>query len=140
MPTASTGEDKTLVALLNTERIMLSDFRHGIVEDVTAERLAAMGTSFAGEGDDRKVVLPWSEELRMRAGDVANDVGGDFTVELEYQLMCGMSLDRAFELASAAARERAEIYRLFEDCVADGPEDCDAAILSDDEVSFDEMV
>ncbi len=139
LSTASAGEDKTLVALLNTERIMLSDFRHGIVEDVTAERLAAMGTSFAGEGDDRKVVLPWSEELRMRAGDVANDVGGDFTVELEYQLMCGMSLDRAFELASAAARERAEIYRLFEDCVADGPEDCDATILSDDEVSFDEM-
>lgn len=140
LSTASAGEDKTLVALLNTERIMLSDFRHGIVEDVTAERLAAMGTSFAGEGDDRKVVLPWSEELRMRAGDVANDVGGDFTVELEYQLMCGMSLDRAFELASAAARERAEIYRLFEDCVADGPEDCDTTILSDDEVSFDEMV
>lgn len=139
LPTASTGKDKTLVALLNTERIMLSDFCHGIVEDVTAERLAAMGTSFAGEGDDRKVVLPWGDELRMSAGDVANDVGSDFTVELEYQLMCGMSLDRAFELASAAARERAERYRVFEDCVADGPEDCGAAILSDDEVSFDEM-
>ena len=78
--------------------------------------------------------------MRMRAGDVANDVGGDFTVELEYQLMCGMSLDRAFELAAAAARERAERYRVFEDCVADGPEDYDAAVLSDDEVSFDEMV
>lgn len=53
--------------------------------------------------------------------------------------MCGMSLDRAFELAAAAARERAERYRVFEDCVADEPEGFDAAVLSDDEVSFDEM-
>ena len=75
----------------------------------------------------------------MRAGDVANDVGGDFTVELEYQLMCGMSLDRAFELAAAAARERAERYRVFEDCVVGGPEDFYAAMLFDEEVSFDEM-
>ena len=111
-----------------------------MVKDVTAERLAAKGVSFANEDDDRKVVLPWSDELRMRASDVANDVGGDFTVEFEYQLMCGLPLERALELAAAAARERAERYRVFEDCVVDGPEDYDAAVLSDDEVSFDEMV
>lgn len=80
---------------------------------MTAERLAAAGASFADEDDDRKVVLPWNDELRMRAGDVANDVGGDFTVELEYQLMCGMSLDRAFELGGCCCpRARREVPRV----------------------------
>lgn len=140
LPAARVDGDKTVVALINSEKSSLADFIDSMVKDVTAERLAAKGVSFADEDDDRKVVLPWSDELRMRASDVANDVGGDFTVELEYQLMCGMSLDRAFELASATARERAERYRVFEDCVADGPEGFVAAVLSDDEVSFDEMV
>ena len=140
LPAARVDGDKTVVALINSEKSSLADFIDSMVKDVTAERLAAKGVSSADEDDDRKVVLPWSDELRMRASDVANDVGGDFTVELEYQLMCGMSLDRAFELASATARERAERYRVFEDCVADGPEGFDAAVLSDDEVSFDEMV
>lgn len=140
LPAARVDGDKTVVALINSEKSSLADFICATAKDVTAERLAAAGASFADEDDDRKVLLPWNDELRMRAGDVANDVGGDFTVELEYQLMCGMSLDRAFELAAAAARERAERYRVFEDCVADGPEGFDAAVLSDDEVSFDEMV
>lgn len=140
LPAARVDGDKTVVALINSEKSSLADFIDSMVKDVTAECLAAKGVSFADEDDDRKVVLPWSDELRMRASDVVNDVGGDFTVELEYQLMCGMSLDRAFELASATARERAERYRVFEDCVADGPEGFDAAVLSDDEVSFDEMV
>ena len=140
LPAARVDGDKTVVALINSEKSSLADFIDSMVKDVTAERLAAKGVSYADEDDDRKVVLPWSDELRMRASDVANDVGGDFTVELEYQLMCGMSLDRAFELASATARERAERYRVFEDCVADGPEGFDAAVLSDDEVSFDGMV
>lgn len=139
LPATRVDGDKTVVALLNSERTLLADLIGSMVKDVTADRLAAAGASFADEDDDRKVVLPWNDELRMRAGDVANDVGGDFTVELEYQLMCGMSLDRAFELAAAAARGRAERYRVFEDCVVDGSEDCGAAILSDDEVSFDEM-
>lgn len=139
LPATRVDGDKTVVVLINSEKSSLADFIDSMVKDVTAERLAATGASFAGEDDDRRVVLPWSGELRMRASDVANDVGGDFTVELEYQLMCGMSLDRAFGLASAVARERAERYRVFEDCVADGPEDYDAAMLSDDETSFDEM-
>lgn len=140
LPAIRVEGDRTVVALLNSEKSLVEDLIDSLEKDVTIERLAAAGVSFADEGDDRKVVLPWSDELRMRASDVANDVGGDFTVELEYQLMCGMSLDRAFELAAAAARERAERYRVFEDCVVDGPEDFDAAVLSDDEVSFDEMV
>ena len=118
----------------------MTDFICATAKDVTAERLAAAGASFADEDDDRKVLLPWNDELRMRAGDVANDVGGDFTVEFEYQLMCGLPLERALELAAAAARERAERYRVFEDCVADGPVDFYAAMLFDEEVSFDEMV
>lgn len=138
-PATRVDGDKTVVAMINSEKPSVTDFICATAKDVTAERLAAAGASFADEDDDRKVLLPWNDELRMRAGDVANDVGGDFTVELEYQLMCGMSLDRAFELAAAAARERAERYRVFEDCVADGPEGFDAAVLSDDEVSFDEM-
>lgn len=140
LPAARVDGDKTVVALINSEKSSLADFIDSMVKDVTVERLAAKGVSFADEDDDRKVVLPWSGELRMRAGDVANDVGGDFTVEFEYQLMCGLPLERALELAAAAARERAERYRVFEDCVADGPEDYDAAVLSDDEVSFDEVV
>ena len=139
LPAICVEGDRTVVALLNSEKSSVEDLIDSLEKDVTAERLAAAGVSFAGKDDDGRVVLPWSDELRMRAGDVANDVGGDFTVELEYQLMCGMPLDRAFELASAAARERAERYRVFEDCVADGPEGFGAAILSDDEVSFDEM-
>lgn len=139
LPAIRVEGDRTVVALLNSEKSSVEDLIDSLEKDVTIERLAAAGVSFADGDDDRKVVLPWSDELRMSASDVANDVGSDFTVELEYQLMCGMSLDRAFELASAAARERAERYRVFEDCVADGPEDCGAAILSDDEVSFDEM-
>lgn len=138
-PATRVDGDKTVVAMINSEKPSVTDFICATAKDVTAERLAAAGASFADEDDDRKVLLPWNDELRMRAGDVANDVGGDFTVELEYQLMCGMSLDRAFELAAAAARERAERYRVFEDCVADGPEGCNAAVLADDEVSFDEM-
>lgn len=138
-PATRVDGDKTVVALINSERPSVADFICATAKDVTTERLAAAGASFADEDDERKVVLPWSDELRMRAGDVANDVGGDFTVELEYQLMCGMSLDRAFELAAAAARERAERYRVFEDCMVDGPEDFYAAMLFDEEVSFDEM-
>lgn len=139
LPATRVDGDKTVVALLNGKGALPTDLILGEVKDVTAERLAAAGASFAGEDDDRKVVLPWSDELRMRAGDVANDVGGTFTVELEYQLMCGMSLDRAFELAVAAARDRAERYRVFEGCVIGGPEDFGAVIFDDDEMSFDEM-
>lgn len=140
LPAICVEGDRTVVALLNSEKSSVEDLIDSLEKDVTIERLAAKGVSFADEDDDRKVVLPWSDELRMRASDVANDVGGDFTVEFEYQLMCGLPLERALELAAAAARERAERYRVFEDCVADGPEDYDAAVLSDDEVSFDEMV
>lgn len=139
-PATRVDGDKTVVAMINSEKPSVTDFICATAKDVTAERLAAAGASFADEDDDRKVLLPWNDELRMRASDVANDVGGDFTVELEYQLMCGMSLERALELAAAAARERAERYRVFEDCVADGPKGFDAAVLSDDEVLFDEMV
>ena len=139
-PATRVDGDKTVVAMINSEKPSVTDFICATAKDVTAERLAAAGASFADEDDDRKVLLPWNDELRMRASDVANDVGGDFTVELEYQLMCGMSLERALELAAAAARERAERYRVFEDCVADRPKGFDAAVLSDDEVSFDEMV
>ena len=102
-PATRVDGDKTVVAMINSEKPSVTDFICATAKDVTAERLAAAGASFADEDDDRKVLLPWNDELRMRAGDVANDVGGDFTVELEYQLMCGMSLDRAFELAAAAA-------------------------------------
>ena len=140
LPAIRVEGDRTVVALLNSEKSSVEDLIDSLEKDVTIERLAAAGVFFADGDDDRKVVLPWSDELRMRAGDVANDVGGDFTVEFEYQLMCGLPLERALELAAAAARERAERYRVFEDCVADGPEDYDAATLSDDEVSFGEMV
>lgn len=140
LPAARVDGDKTVVALINSEKSSVEDLIDSLEKDVTIERLAAAGMSFADGDDDRKVVLPWSDELRMRASDVANDVGGNFTVEFEYQLMCGLPLERALELAAAAARERAERYRVFEDCVADGPEGFDVAVLSDDEVSFDEML
>lgn len=139
LPVTRVEGDRTVVALINSEASSVEDLIDSLERDMTAERLAAAGAFFAGKDDDQKVVLPWIDELRMNAADVANDVGGDFTVELEYQLACGMPLGRAFELAAASARERAERYRVFEDCVVDGPEDVDIAVLSDDEVSFDEM-
>lgn len=139
LPTARVEGDRTVVVLINSEASSVEDLIDSLEKDVTAERLAAAGVFFAGEDDDSKVVLPWRDELRMNAADVANDVGGDFTVELGYQLACGMPLDRAFELAAASARERAERYRVFEGCVVDGPEGVDIAVSSDDEVPLDEM-
>ena len=78
-------------------------------------------------------------ELRLRAGDVARAVGGSFSAELEYQLMCGAALDRALELATAAAAERAETYRVFEDCVIGEPDDFEAVVATGDDTAFDEM-
>ncbi|MFR7671164.1 MAG: hypothetical protein ACLU0O_11315 [Collinsella sp.] len=82
--------------------------------------------------------MPWRDELRLRASDVARDVGGS-SVELEYQLMCGVALDRALELAVAAAAERAETYRVFEGCVIGELEDFEAVVATGDDTAFDEM-
>lgn len=146
LPATCVDDDKTVVALINTEDGSLADADEGAaegeaedeVEDVTAERLAAMGVSFA-DADGDLVVLPWRDELRLRAGDVARAVGGSFSVELEYQLMCGVALDRALELAVAAAAERAETYRVFEDCVIGEPKDFEAVVATGDDTAFDEM-
>ena len=105
---------------------------------MTAERLAAMAASFAG-ADDELIMLPWRDELRLRASDVARDVGGSFSVELEYQLMCGVALDRALELAVAAAAERAETYRVFEGCAIGELEDFEAVVATGDDAAFDEI-
>ena len=94
--------------------------------------------SFA-DADGDLVVLPWRDELRLRAGDVARAVGGSFCVELEYQLMCGAALDRALELATAAAAERAETFRVFEDCAIGEPKDFDPVVATGDDTVFDEM-
>ena len=142
LPATCVDDDKTVVALINTEDGSLADADEGAaegeVEDVTAERLATTGVSFAGADGDL-VVLPWRDELRLRASDVARAVGGSFSVELEYQLMCGMALDRALELAATAAAERAETYRVFEDCVIGEPEDFEAVVVTGDDTAFDEM-
>lgn len=138
LPATCVDDDKTVVALINTEGDLLAGADEGAAEDVTAERLAAMGASFA-DADGDLVVLPWRDELRLRASDVARDVGGSFSVELEYQIMCGVALDRALELAAAAAAERAETYRVFEDCVIGELEDFEAVVATGDDAAFDEM-
>lgn len=146
LPATCVDDDKTVVALINTEDGLLADLAEDAaegeaedeVEDVTAERLATTGVSFA-DADSDLIVLPWRDELRLRAGDVARAVGGSFSVELEYQLMCGAALDRALELATAAAAERAETYRVFEDCVIGEPDDFAAVVATGDDTAFDEM-
>lgn len=138
LPATCVDDDKTVVALINTEGSLPADAGEDEVEDVTAERLATTGVSFA-DADGDLVVLPWRDELRLRAGDVARAVGGSFSVELEYQLMCGAALDRALELATAAAAERAETYRVFEDCAIGEPKDFDAVVVTGDDTAFDEM-
>lgn len=138
LPATCVDDDKTVVALINTEGGLLAGDAEDEVEDVTAERLTATGVSFA-DADGDLVVLPWRDELRLRASDVARAVGGSFSVELEYQLMCGAALDRALELATAAAAERAETYRVFEDCVIGELEDFEAVIVTGDDTAFDEM-
>lgn len=142
LPATCVDDDKTVVALINTEGSLLAGDAEGDAEDeaedVTAERLATTGVSFA-DADGDLVVLPWRDELRLRAGDIARAVGGSFSVELEYQLMCGMALDRALELATAAAAERAETYRVLEDCAIGGPKDFEAVVATGDDTAFDEM-
>lgn len=142
LPATCVDDDKTVVALINTEDGSLADADEGAaedeVEDVTAESLATTGVSFA-DADGDLVVLPWRDELRLRASDVARAVGGSFSVELEYQLMCGAALDRALELATAAAAERVETYRVFEDCVIGESEDFEAVVVTGDDTAFDEM-
>lgn len=142
LPATCVDDDKTVVALINTEDGLPAGAAEGEaedeVEDVTAERLATTGVSFA-DADGDLVVLPWRDELRLRASDVARAVGGSFSVELEYQLMCGAALDRALELATAAAAERAETYRVFEDCAIGEPKDFDAVVVTGDDTAFDEM-
>lgn len=142
LPATCVDDDKTVVALINTEDGLPAGAAEGEaedeVEDVTPERLATAGVSFA-DADGDLVVLPWRDELRLRAGDVARAVGGSFSVELEYQLMCGATLDRALELATAAAAERAETYRVFEDCAIGEPKDFDAVVATGDDTAFDEM-
>ena len=138
LPATCVDDDKTVVALINCEGDSLADDVEDEVEDVTAERLATTGVSFA-DADGDLIVLPWRDELRLRAGDVARAVGGSFSVELEYQLMCGAALDRALELATAAVAERAETYRVFEDCVIGEPEDFEAVAVTGDDTAFDEM-
>lgn len=142
LPATCVDDDKTVVALINCEDGLLAgadeDAAEGDAEDVTAERLATTGASFA-DADGDLVVLPWRDELRLRAGDVARAVGGSFSVELEYQLMCGATLDRALELATAAATERAGTHRVFEDCAIGESEDFEAVIMTGDDTAFDEM-
>lgn len=142
LPATCVDDDKTVVALINTEDGLPAGAAEGEaedeVEDVTAERLATTGVSFA-DADGDLVVLPWRDELRLRASDVARAMGGSFSVELEYQLMCGAALDRALELATAAAAERAETYRVFEDCVIGEPKDFEAVVATGDDTAFDEM-
>lgn len=142
LPATCVDDDKTVVALINTEDGLPAGAAEGDaedeVEDVTAECLATAGVSFA-DADGDLVVLPWRDELRLRASDVARAVGGSFSVELEYQLMCGAALDRALELATAAAAERAETYRVFEDCVIGESEDLEAVVATGDDTAFDEM-
>lgn len=138
LPATCVDDDKTVVALINCGGDSLAGDAEDEVEDVTAERLATTGVSFA-DADGDLVVLPWRDELRLRAGDVARAVSGSFSVELEYQLMCGATLDRALELATAAAAERAETYRVFEDCVIGESEDFDAVVATGDDTAFDEM-
>lgn len=138
LPATCVDDDKTVVALINTEDGLPAGAAEDEAEDVTAERLATTGVSFA-DADGDLVVLPWRDELRLRASDVARAVGGSFSVELEYQLMCGMALDRALELATAAAAERAETYRVFEDCVIGEPKDFEAVVATGDDTAFDEM-
>ena len=138
LPATCVDDDKTVVALINSKGDSLAGDAEDEVEDVTAERLATTGVSFA-DADGDLVVLPWRDELRLRAGDVARAVGGSFCVELEYQLMCGAALDRALELATAAAAERAETYRVFEDCAIGEPKDFDPVVATGDDTVFDEM-
>lgn len=138
LPATCVDDDKTVVALINCEGDSLAGDAGDEVEDVTAERLATTGVSFA-DADGDLIVLPWRDELRLRASDVARDVGGSFSVELECQLMCGVALDRALELATAAAAERAETYRVFEDCVIGELEDFEAVVATGDDTAFDEM-
>ena len=138
LPATCVDDDKTVVALINSKGDSLASDAEDEVEDVTAERLATTGVSFA-DADGDLVVLPWRDELRLRAGDVARAVGGSFCVELEYQLMCGAALDCALKLATAAAAERAETYRVFEDCAIGEPKDFDPVVATGDDTVFDEM-
>lgn len=119
------GDVMTVVAMINSEEISLADYCHAAAKDVTAERLAAMEASLERERYAQWAELPWCDELpwnedfRTRPDYVVRSVGGTFSAEFEYHLMCGLPLDRAFALAVASARKGAGVHRYYTDLFID---------------------
>ena len=119
------GDVMTVVAMINSEEISLADYCHAAAKDVTAERLAAMEASIERERYAQWAELPWCDELpwnedfRTCPDYVVRSVGGTFSAEFEYHLMCGLPLDRAFALAVASARKGAGVHRYYTDLFID---------------------
>lgn len=119
------GDVMTVVAMINSEEISLADYCHAAAKDVTAERLAAMEASLERERYAQWAELPWCDELpwnedfRTCPDYVVRSVGGTFSAEFEYHLMCGLPLDRAFALAVASARKGAGVHRYYTDLFID---------------------
>ena len=119
------GDVMTVVAMINSEEISLADYCHATAKDVTAERLAAMEASLERGRYAQWAELPWcdelpwNEEFRMCPDYVVRSVGGTFSAEFEYHLMCGLPLDRAFALAVASARKGAGEHRYYNDLFID---------------------
>lgn len=119
------GDVMTVVAMINGEEISLADYCHAAAKDVTAERLAAMEASLERERYAQWTELPWCDELpwnedfRTCPDYVVRSVGGTFSAEFEYHLMCGLPLDRAFALAVASARKGAGVHRYYTDLFID---------------------
>ena len=119
------GDVMTVVAMINSEEISLADYCHAVAKDVTAERLAAMEASLECERYAQWAELPWCDELpwnedfRTCPDYVVGSVGGTFSAEFEYHLMCGLPLDRAFALAVALARKGAGEHRYYTDLFID---------------------
>lgn len=119
------GDVMTVVAMINSEEISLADYCHAAAKDVTAERLAAMEASIERERYAQWAELPWCDELpwnedfRTCPDYVVRSVGGTFSAEFEYHLMCGLPLDRAFALAVASARKGAGVHRYYNDLFID---------------------
>ena len=119
------GDVMTVVAMINSEEISLADYCHAAAKDVTAERLAAMEASIERERYAQWAELPWCDELpwnedfRTCPDYVVRSVGGTFSAEFEYHLMCGLPLDRAFALAVASSRKGAGVHRYYNDLFID---------------------
>ena len=111
LPARVVDDDKTVVVLLKTEEHLLPDQLEppcgspnvGVTDLEEGPDPASAAQPESSEISGESVVLPWADELRLRAPDIANTAGGTYITMLEYHLMCGVGLQRAVEFSAEAA-------------------------------------